>query len=108
MLTETAPSIRNASEFSCMPLTLELGGRRCRQQVEQHLVVPELVEREVDDLLRGELRVQVGFLRLEERGLAHHVDALRQGADLELQVEPDGVARRDPEPGLPELPEPRE
>ena len=69
--------------------------RRAGDEVDQRLVVAELVQREVDDLLRRQLGAEVGLLGLEQRRLADHVHGLGQGADLELQVHADGVAGGD-------------
>ena len=64
-------------------------------EVEQLLVVPELVQREVDDFLGRELGAEVGLLGLEERRLRGDGDGLGHRADLELEVLADGVAGGD-------------
>ncbi len=69
--------------------------RRPGHQVHQRLVVPVLVERQVDDVFGPQVDADVGLVGLEQRGLGGHRHRLREGADLELRVDADDAARRD-------------
>ena len=82
--------MRVALLFGCVPLTQVRSERPgvsiCAfwnwdgvapgHQVHQRLVVAVLVQREVGDLLRRQLRVQIGLVGLEQRRLAGHLDPL--------------------------------
>ncbi|AMY09709.1 hypothetical protein LuPra_02933 [Luteitalea pratensis] len=64
------------------------GRRRCAgHQVHEPLVVPVLVEREVDDVGRLEVDRDVRLVGLEQRGFGRHRDRLGHGAHRQLAVD---------------------
>ncbi len=79
-----------------------LEGRRrgTGHQVHQRLVVPVLVQRQVDDLGRLEVHRDVGLVGLEQGRLGGHGDRLGQRADLESRRDTGHVVLRDREAGL--------
>ena len=84
---------------------LRLRRRRAGHEVDERLVVAELVERQVHELLRLELGVDVGLLGLQERRLADDVHRLGEGPDLQLELDADGVAGGDRHARLAQLAE---
>jgi hypothetical protein len=59
---------------------------RAGYQVEQHLVVPVLVQRQVGDLSRLQLGPGVRLVSLEELQLGRDLHDLRDAADFEQHV----------------------
>ena len=74
---------------------LEAGRRRPGHEVEQALVVPVVPEGQARDLLAIELGVDVAGVGLEQGHLGLDVDDLREGADLERDVDAGDRGRRD-------------
>ena len=117
MLTLLAPSRRVLLVFGFVPFTNVRSDRpgvsvwsfwndrrrRAGHQVDQRLVVPVLVERKIDDLLRLQLRVQVGLVGLQQLRAGGHRHRLGQRADLELHVDAADLARGHRHAGLDEL-----
>ena len=85
---------------------LELGRRRAGHQVDERLIVPVLVQRQVGDLLRRQLRREIGLVGLQQRRVRRDLHRLGQGADLERDVHAHDQAGRHREPGRLVLAEP--
>ena len=74
---------------------LLLKRRRAGHEVHQRLVVAIDVQRQIDDVLRRQLGVQIGLVGLNQRSLARDLNDLAQRADRQGQADAHGVASGD-------------
>ena len=87
---------------------LKFRRRGARNQVHQVLIVPVLIQWQVDDILRTQVNAHVSLVGLQEGRLRRHGNRLRQCANLETAIDADDTAGGDRNAGLDEFLEARQ